>query len=366
MRPRKAAWTGRSPRSSTSPNCAAQKRFGPVKARVLERVSRRMLRSGGDARNAGCACSKTKPTACSLQCCSWREESSVTRRLSATRALDPARRRATDRTFGRGSCGTAAYSRQPRGSGHGASRSDPRWARYREPASPRIPRLLVDAPIWTVPAEEVLGTFACLYVFRAEGADRTPASSLAAHAARLATVAIQSVRSQVRLARPVRDITHQREALSDRLRMATRSAHIGVWSWDVREAHIAWDEQMYVLYGRTPRGQELRYDEWKHAVHADDPRARRGCSASCAARRDPVRHRISSRLARRHPATRQAHAVVQHGADGAALRSSARTGTLRPRNRQREQLRRAKDAAEAATRARSVFIAGMSHESARL
>lgn len=34
-----------------------------------------------------------------------------------------------------------------------------------------------------------------------------------------------------------------------RLRLATQSAKIGVWEWDVVKNRITWDTQMYVLYG---------------------------------------------------------------------------------------------------------------------
>jgi len=258
---------------------------------------------------------------------------------------------------GRGSCGTAAYSRQPVIVTDIAS--DPRWARYREPALALGFRACWSTPILDN-AGEVLGTFAFYY-----SEPRAPTArqlELAAHAARLATVAIQSFRRKSALLGSVRDITHQREALSDRLRMATRSAHIGVWSWDVREEHIAWDEQMYVLYGRTPGGQGLRYDEWKHALHADD---RAGVEAALqAALRGEAPFDTEFRVAWPDGTLRhvKAHAVVERGADGAALRVIGTNWDITSAKLAEEQLRRAKDAAEAATRARSVFIAGMSHE----
>ncbi len=53
-----------------------------------------------------------------------------------------------------------------------------------------------------------------------------------------------------------------------RLQLATEVTGTGVWDWDVRSNEIIWDEQMFALYGLTPRA--MSYDLWKSTVHPED------------------------------------------------------------------------------------------------
>ena len=257
----------------------------------------------------------------------------------------------------RGSCGTAAYAKEPVVVTDIAT--DPRWELYRDAALAFGFRACWSTPILDN-AGDVLGTFAFYY-----SEPRAPTArllELAAHGARLATVAIQSFRRKAALIGSVRDVTDQREELSERLRMATRAARIGVWCWDVRAERIEWDEQMYVLYGRVPDGQALSYDAWTGALHPDD-RTRVEAALQAAVRGDQpfdTEFRVlwpDGTL--RHV---KVNAVVQIDEDGKPLRVVGTNWDITSAKAAEEDLRSAKEAAEAATRAKSVFIAGMSHE----
>ena len=37
------------------------------------------------------------------------------------------------------------------------------------------------------------------------------------------------------------------QRLTERLDLATRSAHIGIWEWDIVTNHLVWDDRMYAL-----------------------------------------------------------------------------------------------------------------------
>lgn len=47
-----------------------------------------------------------------------------------------------------------------------------------------------------------------------------------------------------------------------RLKLATKSAKIGVWDWDIIRDKISWDTQMYALYGVQKTDFSGAYDAW--------------------------------------------------------------------------------------------------------
>jgi diguanylate cyclase (GGDEF)-like protein/PAS domain S-box-containing protein len=58
-------------------------------------------------------------------------------------------------------------------------------------------------------------------------------------------------------------------ALGQRLSMAVQSAHIGVWSWDLKSGRLSWDPQMYDIYGVAP-GAAVSHEDWKKTLLAED------------------------------------------------------------------------------------------------
>lgn len=56
-----------------------------------------------------------------------------------------------------------------------------------------------------------------------------------------------------------------------RLKLATRSAKIGVWEWDIVKDNLIWDAQMYALYGYDKESFSGKaYDAWYATIHPDD------------------------------------------------------------------------------------------------
>ena len=72
------------------------------------------------------------------------------------------------------------------------------------------------------------------------------------------------------------DITERRQAeeqlenLTQRLRLATDSAHLGVWDWNVRDNVMVWDDRMFELYGITRTTFPNNIDAWLNGLHPDD------------------------------------------------------------------------------------------------
>lgn len=56
-----------------------------------------------------------------------------------------------------------------------------------------------------------------------------------------------------------------------RLKLATHSAKIGVWEWDIVKDNLIWDSQMYELYGYKKEDFSGKaYDAWYASIHPDD------------------------------------------------------------------------------------------------
>jgi diguanylate cyclase (GGDEF)-like protein/PAS domain S-box-containing protein len=60
------------------------------------------------------------------------------------------------------------------------------------------------------------------------------------------------------------------ETAHDRLRMATDSAGIGIWDYDVQADVLLWDDWMYRLYGATHLAGTACSDMWRRYLHPED------------------------------------------------------------------------------------------------
>ena len=58
--------------------------------------------------------------------------------------------------------------------------------------------------------------------------------------------------------------------LAERLDLATRSAHLGIWDWDIINDTLTWDDRMFELYGVSRDGFLGAYDAWVNVVHPED------------------------------------------------------------------------------------------------
>jgi PAS domain S-box-containing protein len=73
----------------------------------------------------------------------------------------------------------------------------------------------------------------------------------------------------------VQDITERKRAedelrtLTQRLSLATKSASMGVWEWDLRTNLSIWDDMMFQIFGIPKRSGVPRHD-WVRMVHPED------------------------------------------------------------------------------------------------
>ncbi|MCA9470648.1 MAG: PAS domain S-box protein [Nitrospirales bacterium] len=63
--------------------------------------------------------------------------------------------------------------------------------------------------------------------------------------------------------------------LSDRLQLATQSAHIGIWEWDIHSNVLTWDEQMFRIFAVDRKAVDRKhvngcYNYWRQTVVPED------------------------------------------------------------------------------------------------
>ena len=80
----------------------------------------------------------------------------------------------------------------------------------------------------------------------------------------------------MRMAGSISDITERKQTeaqiyeMTQRLALATNSANIGVWDFDLVEDRLIWDDRMYELYGISAETFGGAYEAWKGGVHPED------------------------------------------------------------------------------------------------
>jgi PAS domain S-box-containing protein len=62
----------------------------------------------------------------------------------------------------------------------------------------------------------------------------------------------------------------QLERHSERMRLATGAARIGIWDFDVGSGLLVWDDIMHDLYGTDPQAFRGRFEDWQARVHPED------------------------------------------------------------------------------------------------
>jgi len=143
------------------------------------------------------------------------------------------------------------------------------------------------------------------------------------------------------------DITERKQAaenlakLNERFDLATRSAGLGIWDWDLVRNHMDWDDQMLRLYG-VKRGEFTgAYDAWVKGLHPDD-RARSEMESNMALRGErefDTEFRVVWPDGSVHHL--KAAAQVVRNADGQPLRMTGINYDITERRKLEEQYRQA-------------------------
>ena len=149
---------------------------------------------------------------------------------------------------------------------------------------------------------------------------------------------------------------------TQRLELATESAGIGVWEWDLDSGRLEWDSRMLSLFGIQPADFRGTLEDWTDRVHPDDlPHMLQQIKAAL---RDQERCDIEYRIL--HPDGQARHlrgqAIIVRTATGEPTQLVGVSMDITANKLAEAELRRTRDLAEGANLAKSQFIANMSHE----
>ncbi|MBP2297028.1 ATP-binding response regulator [Azospirillum rugosum] len=150
----------------------------------------------------------------------------------------------------------------------------------------------------------------------------------------------------------------------EQLRFAQQCAKAGSWDWDLTADRMVWSPECYDLLGLDPRSDRPSLDRLLAAVVPDDrPVLRRAVADSVAADSDDVR--LEFRVRRPGIGLRwiaNIGRVVWRDLKGQPTRITGLAFDTTDRKALEEDLRRAKEVAEAADRAKTRFLAAASHD----
>jgi PAS domain S-box-containing protein len=164
------------------------------------------------------------------------------------------------------------------------------------------------------------------------------------------------------------DITTEKRAaqeidrLSSRLQLATESAGIGIWNWDIRSKQLSWDKTLFQLFGITQPQFGREQEIWSTQRHPDD--VERVNTAVESALRDEQAYDLEFRVLWPDGDVHwlKAKAIVQRDESGAPLSLVGVNWDVTDHHRSEQALVTARNQAEQANRAKSAFLSSMSHE----
>ncbi|WP_218274282.1 MULTISPECIES: response regulator [unclassified Pseudomonas] len=166
------------------------------------------------------------------------------------------------------------------------------------------------------------------------------------------------------------DITEQKKhrsdlaATRDHLLLAADIAELGIWSWNLCDGTLHWNDRMFEIYGYSQEllEHELNFEHWRSRFHPDDLDI---VIAALNAVIDDREQRLPSfRIVLtdgrvRHLETR---VRVERDANGTPTLMTGINHDVTAQHEMEVSLRHAKEQADAASAAKSSFLANMSHE----
>jgi PAS domain S-box-containing protein len=156
-----------------------------------------------------------------------------------------------------GSCGTAAFRREPVVVEDIAT--DPLWADYRDLALTHGLHACWSTPIFDA-KQRVLGTFAIYY--RQAGPPKGEHQELIEMATHIAAVAISRQRTE-----------EETRNLNQRLTQATAVAAIGIWDWDIAADRWYATPTYFTILGYQPEPGVSFREFWMKKIHPEDQAA---------------------------------------------------------------------------------------------
>ena len=155
---------------------------------------------------------------------------------------------------------------------------------------------------------------------------------------------------------------HELRQQEERLRLALAAAQMASWDWHVQSGEVVWNDAHYRMLGYGPGEVQPSYQAWADRVHPDDREAAQSSIQQSMAERRLYTAEFRTLWPDGTVRWLEARGDFEYDANHQPLRNYGVMLDITGRKLVEEDLRRAKEAAEAATSAKSQFLANMSHE----
>ncbi len=173
----------------------------------------------------------------------------------------------------------------------------------------------------------------------------------------------------VKLFGTVLDITARKNveaalrASEERFKLVLDANNDGIWDWDVSTNRTFRSLRWHEILGYAPDEITNRNEEWRDRIHPDDRRRVQALEQAYLTRQSPS-YRTEYRLRGKDGNYRwiESRGIAQWDQQAQPLRMIGSCRDITAAKEQAVELQRARDAAEAANRAKSTFLANMNHE----